>query len=104
MTPAADEKAMDTERLLAAGERGSHLLFDTRTIAEAYSQDARQLEAVVRSDGPAVERAIHGLLAQPTCSAGRVFVESLPRALQYVLVLLYFELLDGRLRRRRILH
>ena len=28
----------------------------------------------------------------------------LPRELQYVLVLLYFELLDGRLRRRRILH
>lgn len=95
---------MDTERLLAAGERGSHLLFDTPTITEAFSQDARQLEAVVRADGAAVERAIHGLLAQPTCSAGRAYVASLPRALQYVMVLLYFELLDGRLRRRRVLH
>jgi len=95
---------MDTERLLAAGERGSHLLFDTATIAEAYSQDARELEAVVRADGPAVERAIHGLLAQPSCTAARAFVESLPRAPQYVLVLLYFELLDGRLRKRRVLH
>jgi hypothetical protein len=95
---------MDTERLLAAGERGSHLLFDTRTIAEAYSQDARRLEAVVRSDAPAVERAIHGLLAQRDCSEGRAFVASLPRELQYVLVLLYFEALDGRLRKRRVLH
>jgi hypothetical protein len=95
---------VDTERLLAAGERGSHLLFDTPTIAEAFAQDARRLEAVVRADAAGVERAIRGLLAQPTCTAGRVFVETLPRELQYVLVLLYFELLDGRLRRRRVLH
>ncbi len=59
---------------------------------------------MVRADGPAVERAIHGLLAQPSCTAARAFVESLPRALQYVLVLLYFELLDGRLREHAPLH
>jgi hypothetical protein len=95
---------MDTEGLLEAGERGLHLLFDTGTIAEAYAQDARRLEAVVRSDADGVERAIRGLLAQPSAMAGRAFVVSLPRELQYVLVLLYFELLEGRLRRRRILH
>jgi hypothetical protein len=59
---------------------------------------------VVRGDAEAVERAIRGLLAQPDCDAGRAFVATLPRELQYVLVLLYFELLDGRLRRRRTLH
>jgi hypothetical protein len=95
---------MDTERLLASGERGMHLLFETATIAEAFSQDARELEAAVRADAEGVERAIRGLLAQPTGLAGRAFVESLPRHLQYVLVLLYFELLDGRLRRSGILH
>jgi hypothetical protein len=97
-------RSVDTERLLEAGERGVHLLFDTPTIAEAYAQDARRLEAVVRSDADGVERAIKGLLAQPSADAGRAFVGSLPRELQYVLVLLYFELLDGRLRRRRVLH
>ena len=95
---------MDTERLLAAGEQGLHLLFDTPTIAEAFAQDAKHLEAVVRADADGVERAIRGLLAQPSCTAGRAFVEELPRDFQYVLVLLYFELLDGRLRKRRILH
>jgi hypothetical protein len=95
---------MDTERLLAVGERGIHLLFDTETIAEAFAQDARELEAVVRGDGAGVERAIRGLLAQPSCGAGRAFVDALPRELRYVLVLLYFELLEGRLRRRCVLH
>jgi hypothetical protein len=51
-----------------------------------------------------VERAIRGLLAQPSATAGRAYVAGLPRELQYVLVLLYFELLDERLRRRRTLH
>jgi hypothetical protein len=95
---------VDTEGVLASGERGIHLLFDTGTIAEAFAQDAARLEAHVRGDGEAVERAIRGLLAQPSATAGRAFVEGLPRELQYVLVLLYFELLDERLRRRRTLH
>jgi hypothetical protein len=95
---------MDTERLLDVGERGTHLLFDTATIAEAFAQDARELEALVRGDGAGVEAAIRGLLAQPSCEAGRTFVDGLPRALRYVLVLLYFELLEGRLRKHCTLH
>ena len=95
---------MDTERLLAVGERGTHLLFDTRTIFEAFSQDARELEAVVRGDGAGVEASIRGLLAQPSCSAGRAFVDALPREHRYVLVLLYFELLEGRVKKHGIVH
>ncbi|HVH06909.1 MAG TPA: hypothetical protein VNE71_13010, partial [Myxococcota bacterium] len=95
---------MDTESLLAVGERGTHLLFDTPTIAEAFSQDARELEAVVRGDGAGVERAIRDLLAQPSCAAAREFVDALPRTFRYVIVLLYFELLEGRVRRHCALH
>ena len=95
---------MDTESLLDAGERGTHLLFDTATIFEAFSQDARELEAIVRGDGAAVEASIRGLLAQPSCGAGRAFVDALPPAHRYVLVLLYFELLEGRLRKHCALH
>jgi hypothetical protein len=95
---------VDTDRLLASGERGIHLLFDNGTIAEAFAQDARALEARVRGDAEGIERAIRGLLAQPSATEGRAFVSTLPRELQYVLVLLYFELLDERLRRRRDLH
>jgi hypothetical protein len=95
---------MDTDSLLDVGERGTHLLFDTATIAEAFAQDARELEAVVRGDGAGVEKAIRGLLAQPSCEAGRAFVDALPRELRYVMVLLYFELLEGRLRKHCALH
>jgi hypothetical protein len=95
---------VDTERLLASGEKGIHLLFDNGTISAAFAQDAGRLEAWVRGDGEGVERAIRGLLAQPSATEGRAFVARLPRELQYVLVLLYFELLDERLRRRRTLH
>ena len=90
--------------MLSSGERGIHLLFDTGTIAAAFAQDAARLEAWVRGDGAGVERAIRGLLAQPSATEGRAFVARLPCELQYVLVLLYFELLDERLRRRRTLH
>lgn len=95
---------MDTEGLLASGERGIHLLFDNGTIQAAFAQDAARLEAWVRGEGEGVELAIRGLLAQPSAADGRAFVEGLPRELQYVLVLLYFELLDERLRRARTLH
>lgn len=95
---------MDTERLLESGVRGVHLLFDTGTITAAFAQDAARLEAWVRGEPDGVERAIRGLLAQPSATEGRAFVARLPQELQYVLVLLYFELLDERLRKRRTLH
>jgi len=95
---------VDTERLLESGERGIHLLFDNRTIAEAYAQDPVRLEGWVRSAGEEVEQAILGLLAQPDATAGRAFVAGLPAEPRSMLVLLYFELLDDRLRRRRVLH
>ena len=38
---------MDTQRLLACGARGTHLLFDRQVIAEAFEQPAEDLRAVV---------------------------------------------------------
>ena len=93
---------MDTQGLLAASERGLHLLFDTRTVRAAFEQEAQRLRAVVDREIDSIQRVVQHLLRLPDASEGRDFIAALPRELQYVLVLLYFELLDGRLRKRPV--
>jgi hypothetical protein len=90
---------MDTQRLLDTGARGVHLLFDTETIAAAFEQRAEDLRAIVDRDIDEIQTAVQHLLDLPDAGAGRDFIARLPRSLQYVIVLLYFELLDGSLRR-----
>ncbi len=90
---------MDTEKLLDSGVRGVHLLFDTRTITEAFEQDAEALRCVVERELEHIQDAVQLLLSLPDADEGRTFIEGLPRELQYVIVLLYFELIDGELRR-----
>jgi hypothetical protein len=95
---------MDADRLLSESERGIHLLFDNDTIAEAFAQDPSSLHRALEAQRACVESAVEALLRQPTAIAGRLFIEGLAPELRHVLVLLYFELLDGRLRGRRVLH
>jgi hypothetical protein len=95
---------MDAEGILQAGERGIHLLFDTDTIAEAFDQDGEMLQEVCRRRRLEIESVLVQLMALPTARDARTFIQSLPRQLQHVLVLLYFELLDGRLRRVHTIH
>lgn len=90
---------MDTQRLLQTAARGVHLLFDTRTIAEAFEQDAEVLRAVIEREMESIQSAVHFLLQLPNADQGREFIASLPRLVQYVIVLLYFELVDGQIRR-----
>ncbi len=95
---------MDAERLLEFGERGIHLLFDTSTISEAFSQDRSLLRDFAAERTTEISFAVDHLTRLPTARAARSFIQELPRETQYVLVLLYFELLDGRLRKNRVLH
>ncbi len=90
---------MDTQGLLAASERGLHLLFDIRTVRAAFEQEAQCLRSVVDREIDSIQRVVQHLLQLPDAREGRDFIAGLPRELQYVLVLLYFELLDGRLRK-----
>jgi hypothetical protein len=90
---------MDTERLLETGARGMHLLFDERVIAEAFQQQAEVMRGIVDDEIDTIQAAVEGLLGLPDAAAGRTFIAGLPRRVQYVIVLLYFELLDGTLRR-----
>jgi hypothetical protein len=90
---------MDTERLLEIGARGMHLLFDESVISEAFEQRAEMMRGIVDTEIEAIQGAVESLLALPNAEAGRAFIAGLPRRVQYVIVLLYFELLDGSLRR-----
>jgi hypothetical protein len=90
---------MDTQRLLASGLRGTHLLFDRGTISEAFSQRAEDLREVVDLEIDTIQGAVERLIALPDAEAGRSYIAALPRCVQYVMVLLYFELLDGTARR-----
>jgi hypothetical protein len=89
---------MDTNRLLDAGERGTHLLFDHSEIQDAFSEDAGDLQDIVGTRMEEIHAAVESVVSIPDLVAARRFVSSLPREVRHVLVLLYFELLETRVR------
>lgn len=95
---------MKARGIFFSGERGYHLLFDPETIAETFSQETEVLQEVVSARTEEIETVLVELLSLPNLHEGRSFVQALPRELQHVLVLLYFEILEGRLRRHQTLH
>ena len=100
----ADNPLVDTEKLLEVGERGIHLLFDRQMISEAFDQDADLLRADIEGRIEEVHGAIQRLVELPDPEAGQRFISCLAPSVRHVLVLLYFELLDGRLRDNPTLH
>jgi hypothetical protein len=95
---------MDANRVLAESARGIHLLFENATIAAAFAQDPVRLRRAVLREGPRLRQVIDDLLHQPTATEGRRFVAELAPELRYLIVVLYFELLDDWLKRSRVLH
>ena len=96
---------MDAERILRAGEQGIHLLFDEATIGAALAQDPERLREIVASRRPVLRAVLEELLALDHAEQARRFIEVPPRELRHVLVVLSFELLGHRLRRRgQLLH
>jgi hypothetical protein len=95
---------MDARTLFETSARGIHLLFDTPTIAEAFGEEPKALRRTVEQRFPEIRYVVHHLLALPSAVDGREFIAGLPRDLRCVIVLLYFELLDDRLRRSPLRH
>ena len=91
---------MDAEGILVAGEHGIHLLFDSSTIGAAFEEDPRALRAVVTARRVEVQAALEAILAVADADQARALIAELPRELRHVLVLLYFEVLERRLRSR----
>ncbi|CAG0960511.1 hypothetical protein MYXO_00727 [Myxococcaceae bacterium] len=94
---------MKPQQLLEVGAKGIHLLFDLEMIEAAFGQDAPELRRTVEGRLEEVHRAVQALLAFDDPEAGRRFVGSLAPEVRHVVVLLYFELLDDRLRASRTL-
>ena len=95
---------MDTNRLLDAGERGTHLLFDRQLILDAFAQGQGDLRGLVRARVDEIQAAVEELVTVTEIAEARRFLAALPREIRHVIVLLYFELLDGRVRARGRLH
>jgi hypothetical protein len=94
----------DTDRLLEIGARGIHLLFDAETIHTAFEQDAERLRLELAGRVAEVHGAIDQVVRLESLDEARHFIADLAPAVRHVLVLLYFELLDGRLRTHAPLH
>ena len=86
------------------GVQGIHLLFDRDTIAEAFDQDADRLREDLAQRGDEVHFAVQALVSLPSVAEGRRFLQELAPAVRHILVLLYFEMVDGRLRGDATLH
>jgi hypothetical protein len=91
--------AVNGEGIFELGERGYHLLFDEATIAAALGQDPAALRAVVVAHRDELESVLAEILGIANAGAARVLIAALPRELRHVLVHLYFEILEGRMRR-----
>jgi hypothetical protein len=95
---------MNTDMLMEAGERGIHLLFETETISEAFRQDADRLREALTGRTEEIHFVVRHLVKLRDANTAREYIAGLAPSLRHILVLLYFELLDSRLRQRPMLH
>jgi len=91
---------MHGEGIFLLGERGFHLLFDPGTIEAAFGEDPAALREVVTSHRDELEAVLAEILGIADAATARDLIAALPVALRHVLVHLYFEILEGRMRRR----
>jgi hypothetical protein len=90
------------EGIFELGERGFHLLFDDRTLAAALGEDPATLRAVILEHRDELEDVLSEILGIPNAHVARGLIAALPCELRNVLVHLYFEILEGRMRRSGI--
>ncbi len=88
------------ESIFLLGERGLHLLFDAATISAAFGEDPGMLRAALVAHRNELEDVLGEIAGSGDAAAARALIAALPPGLRHVLVHLYFEILEGRLRRR----
>ena len=90
---------MNGDGVFELGERGYHLLFDHATITAALGTDPDSLREVVVAHRDELEAVLGEILGIADAGTARALIEALPEGLRHVLVHLYFEILEGRMRR-----
>jgi len=88
------------ERIFLLGERGLHLLFDTATISAAFGEDPGMLREAVVAHRDELEAVLGEIAGSDDAATAKILIAALPPELRHVLVHLYFEILESRLRRR----
>lgn len=95
---------MNTENIIKIGVQGIHVLFDNETIVQAFSQDADYLRDEIEKDLNSIQAYVQKLGKAKTIDDARAFLASLPTPIRYLFVLLYFEMIDERLRKQCVFH
>jgi hypothetical protein len=88
------------ERIFLLGERGLHLLFDAATILAAFGEDPGMLREAVVVHRHELEAVLGEIACSDDAATAKTLIAALPPELRHVLVHLYFEILESRLRRR----
>lgn len=91
---------MQGDGIFQLGERGLHLLFEPGTIEAALDQDPGALREVVIAHRGELESVLEEILGLADAATARTLIAVLPRELRHVLVHLYFEILEVRMRQR----
>jgi hypothetical protein len=91
---------MQGDGIFLLGERGLHLLFEQGTIEAALDQDPGTLREVVIAHRGELESVLEEILDLADAATARTLIAALPRELCHVLVHLYFEILEVRMRQR----
>lgn len=99
----AESIRFDTERLLESGARGCHVLFDNEMILKAYTQDTQRLYMTLEERFDEIQESIALLLDMDAADASHFF-DALAPETRSIIVLLYFEILDTRMRQRSTIH
>jgi hypothetical protein len=95
---------MDTDRLFDAGERGTHLLFDRTAIQAAFRHDPAAFHDIVRRRISEIRATLRALLDSEGIEAAQKLVAGLDAEVRDVLVVLYFDVLESRLRQDALHH
>ncbi|MGH9390424.1 MAG: hypothetical protein ACRD1Z_12475, partial [Vicinamibacteria bacterium] len=66
-----------------------------------FQKDLQELQKFADGRKDEIGSIVNALLALPDAERGREFIESLPREIQHVLVLLYFQVIDRHLAQRQ---
>jgi hypothetical protein len=88
------------ESIFLLGERGLHLLFDAATIEAAFGEDPGLLRQAVVARRDELEAVLGEIVGIDDATAAKTLIAALPPELRHLLVHLYFEILESRLRRR----
>jgi hypothetical protein len=85
------------EYIFDLGMKGNHLLFDNQRIREAFERDREELADLGSEKIGELRRVLKDVFEIPDLEGKRDYIAGLPEELQYVLIFLYFQIVEKNL-------